>query len=300
MVVPQSQVESYRQIVAAIQSDMSVSVREVLGGVKSSELARALPTVIDPYLEVGSMAGATFFEEQRRLQDVPGRYLAQTITESEAGRIGGIVGAARAEETYGKLTQLVVGAAARLLTERVNDTALGNAIADTATSWKYQRVPRPNCCAFCGMLASRGAVYTSAGSAGSVQGAGVPIPRVRKRGGQAKGIKPRGSRQLGEQYHDNCYCTVVTVKDGNAVEISNDARDTAQAKWWQVYEYAKAEAGEDYKPVHESRTGPDGSIHLQWYWQDSKGNKFRSDGVTDRIVNAMRREKYALDKTGDF
>lgn len=298
--IPESVTQSYRAILSEIQSDLSDTVGQVLGGVKSSELAPALTTVIDPYLELGSMTGATFYEEQRAYQDVPGRYAAQTITESEEARIGGIVGAARAEETYGALSKLIVGAAARLLTERVNDTVLGNAEADTAVSWKYQRVPRPNCCAFCGMLASRGAVYTSAESAGQVVGAGVPIPRVKKRGGQAKGIKTRGSRRMGESFHDNCYCTIVTVKNGNAVEMSNDERDTAQAKWWNVYESAKVSAGEDYKPVHESRTAPDGSILLQWYWQDSKGNKFRSDGVTDRIVNAMRREKYALDKTGDF
>ncbi|PKV80904.1 VG15 protein [Nocardia fluminea] len=52
-------------------------------------------------------------------------------------------------------------------------------------------------CAFCAMLASRGPVYRSDKSALSVVGG--------RRG-------PRGSRELGERYHDNCDCECVLVR----------------------------------------------------------------------------------------
>ncbi|MBF6328741.1 hypothetical protein [Nocardia transvalensis] len=54
-------------------------------------------------------------------------------------------------------------------------------------------------CAFCAMLASRGPVYRSDKSASRVVG----------RNGQ-----PRGSRDLGEQFHDHCDCDVVLVRRG--------------------------------------------------------------------------------------
>ncbi len=56
----------------------------------------------------------------------------------------------------------------------------------------YRRILNsPNPCAFCALLASRGAVYRSAN------------PNVTGRGGA-----PRGVRQVGEAYHDSCSCTL--------------------------------------------------------------------------------------------
>ncbi|MFI6215642.1 hypothetical protein ACIBCD_26925 [Nocardia brasiliensis] len=54
-------------------------------------------------------------------------------------------------------------------------------------------------CAFCAMLASRGPVYRSDKSALTVVG---------------RAGRPRGSRALGELYHDNCDCEVVLVRRG--------------------------------------------------------------------------------------
>lgn len=55
-------------------------------------------------------------------------------------------------------------------------------------------------CAFCAMLASRGPVYRSDKSALSVVGD--------RRG------RTRGSRDLGERYHDHCDCDAVLVREG--------------------------------------------------------------------------------------
>lgn len=303
MLIPMELTDSYRTLLGSLQSDLAASVREVVAGVSTAELPSALATILDPYMELGSMTAATFFEEMREYQGGSGRYTAQTLAGSEAPRARALTGYALAGKgaespTLQAVASTIIGGASRILTERVNDTVIGNAQADVAISWKYQRVPRPNCCAFCGMLASRGAVYTSEAEAGSVVGAGTPIPQdgKRRRGGQAKGIKPRGSRNLGESYHDNCYCTVVSVMNGNGVQLSNEDRDSAQGHWFNVYERAKVEAGEDYHPEFEVSKSSDGSLIKTWHWVDSKGNKFKSDGVTDRIVNAMRREQYADEK----
>lgn len=62
----------------------------------------------------------------------------------------------------------------------------------------WRRVTDADPCAFCAMLASRGAVYLTRESASGVVGRG--------RGGTL-----RGSRQRGEPYHDGCECTVAPL-----------------------------------------------------------------------------------------
>ena len=181
---------------------------------------------------------------------------------------------------------------------------IGNMEADVKTRWRYQRVPRVNCCAFCGMLATRGAVYTSAGSAGSVVGAGVPVTpdgEKRKRGGQGKGIKPRGSRRLGEDYHDNCYCTVTAVKDGEPLDVSENEVLRGLGNWEQMYNLAAADAGDGLKPLFHERETPEGRVR-RWGWVDKDGNEIRRGGedMTKRIINGMRREQYALIRDGEM
>lgn len=295
MIVPTAMTESYRRLLGSLHSDMASSVRDVVAGVGEAELPAALATVVDPYMDLGSMASATFFEEMREYQGAGGRYVAQTVTGSEAERVNVLAGLGLRERTVQGAASTIAGGASRLLTERVNDTMIGNAEADVKVTWKYQRVPRANCCEFCGMLASRGAVYRSEAAAGQVVGRGTPIPAdgVKRAGGQAKGIKPRGSQRMGETYHDNCYCAVVAVMNGVGVQMSDADRDDAQAHWLNVYERAKADAAETYVPKFDVKRATDGSLMKTWYWEDAKGNKFRSKGVTNRIVNAMRREKYA-------
>ncbi|MDU7359627.1 MAG: EndoU domain-containing protein [Propionibacteriaceae bacterium] len=68
-----------------------------------------------------------------------------------------------------------------------------------------------NPCAFCAMLATR-TDYTSPFAAQYVVGRGKTT-RLGARGRRGLGVRPRGSRSLGEKYHDNCGCTVAEVFD---------------------------------------------------------------------------------------
>ena len=85
---------------------------------------------------------------------------------------------------------------------------------------KWVRYASANACAFCALLATRSAVYTSKQSATRVVGQGKDISTnfdasgKRKSGGQARGIKTRGSRKIGEKYHDHCHCVAVEVRPG--------------------------------------------------------------------------------------
>ena len=89
---------------------------------------------------------------------------------------------------------------------------------------KWARHASANACSFCRMLATRGAVYASAGSAGNVGGRGKDVSTnfnpdgTRKKGGQAKGIRTRGTQKIGDKYHDHCHCVVIEVRAGGSYE----------------------------------------------------------------------------------
>ncbi|WP_433597915.1 hypothetical protein ACQPXH_19180 [Nocardia sp. CA-135953] len=86
----------------------------------------------------------------------------------------------------------------RLIMQPARDTIVESAERDPADA-RWARVPKGEVtCAFCLVMASRGAVYTSRAAAVSVIG---------RRG------RTRGKRALGEDYHDFCDCEAVPMWD---------------------------------------------------------------------------------------
>lgn len=193
-------------------------------------LQEAFPEVFNPYAAASSAVSASFYEEVRVMSEVRGRFDAETLDSVDSNRYQALVGwGARGSvlERGGAALaySLLSGGLTQILTELAADTIIGNAALDPAPMG-YQRVPRAGCCAFCGMLASRGAKYGAdqAGQMGGrVIGRGIPVPKQRKSGGQARGIRPRGSRAIGEKFHDDCKCRAMPVNEGNAVQMQADA-----------------------------------------------------------------------------
>lgn len=95
---------------------------------------------------------------------------------------------------------------------------------------RWARHASVNACAFCRMLATRGAVYTSEEAAGQVVGRGKEMSlsdrrrraagNVRRRGGRflAGGTRTRGTQALGAKYHDNCHCIPIPVRAGDSYQ----------------------------------------------------------------------------------
>lgn len=190
-------------------------------------LQEAFPEVFNPYAAASSAVSASFYEEVRDYVEVKGRFDAETLDSVDPSRYGALVGWGARPSVFERGGQalaysLLSGGLTQILTEMSADTIVGNAALDPAPVG-YQRVPRPGCCSFCGMLASRGAAYSSEGAAGGVVGRGLEVPKVKRRGGQAKGIRARGARSLGERFHDDCKCRAVPVNQGNAVQMQSDA-----------------------------------------------------------------------------
>lgn len=193
-----------------------------------SVLFEAFPEVFNPYAAASSAVSASFYEEVRDLSEVSGSFTADTLESVDTGRWNALVGAGTAPRILEQgasnlMFQFLAGGLTSILTSFAADTIVGNAAIDPAPMG-YQRVPKPGCCAFCGMLASRGAAYSSEEAAGGVVGRGVPVEKTQgKRGGRGKGIKARGSSGMGERFHDHCKCRAVPVSPGNSVQLQSDA-----------------------------------------------------------------------------
>jgi len=151
---------------------------------------------------------------------------------------------------------MLAGFTQKMIANSGRDTITNSTALETRRTY-YQRVPRAGCCAFCALLASRGAAYRSAEAAGVVQGRGVDAAETAgKVGGQGKGVKARGSQSIGDRYHDFCRCVVTPAFPGDespylayvekyfsdqygnvAVENENNARDLKKtlANWRSEY-----------------------------------------------------------------
>lgn len=114
------------------------------------------------------------------------------------------------------------------------ETTLLNAEDEPGARWA--RHASANACEFCRMAATRGSVYTSKDAATRVVGRGKDVATnfaangKRKSGGQAKGIRVRGSQKVGDRYHDHCHCMAVAVRPGQ-----NYQPPSYVEKWEQEY-----------------------------------------------------------------
>lgn len=136
---------------------------------------------------------------------------------------------------------------------------------------RWARYASANACGFCRVLATRKAVYRSAADALTVTGRSTNLELSDRRmiaagtatvderlavrqfysrnskwgkTGEAKVRRPRGSRALGEKYHDHCHCTVVAVRPGQSYNPPAYVQ-----QWQQDYEKAHAEHGSNLAAI---------------------------------------------------
>ncbi|WP_159844897.1 VG15 protein [Nocardia sp. CY41] len=193
-----------------------------LSGLESSEfrniLVQAFPELLEPYSVAAAELGAEWYAESA--PDLP--YQPQSFLPSSEGLASSASWAlaAHGEEALSRLG----GAAQRSIWNANRDTIIGNSDREPGATWA--RVARPGACAFCAMLATRGAVYTSREAALKVVGRGKEMSLTdrriraaggdRRQGGQfaAGGTRTRGTGQLGHKYHDHCSCQAKEVRPG--------------------------------------------------------------------------------------
>jgi hypothetical protein len=184
-------------------------------------LLEALPELILPYTEASGLLAAEWYDQLRELANPPGRWEPIYAPPPEQGRLDALarwsVGPLFGESAATPETRLV-GGAQRLVADASRRTIALTANGDPYCV-SYRRVARPKCCTFCGLMASRGAVYTNEYQAGVVIGRGVdPSATAGRRGGQGKGVFARGSQSIGDYFHDDCHCVVVPVHVGQSFQ----------------------------------------------------------------------------------
>ena len=249
-------------VVATIRTLDVVSAREML--------KQVMPEIMDPFLGATTDLSIELLEE---LYSVAGDFdLTDVFPASwEIDRTARwAVNPMTRDNLTSTVTSRVNTAAesmiydtARLVTERgviTNFFARKNRKYGTITRHSvtgnrvaFQRIPKAGACAFCQMLASRGAVYFSAASAGRVVGAGserTGFDKSGKRlsGGIGGGIKARGKRALGSDYHDCCRCVVQPVLPGSFME---DYGPRIQRQYEDKYELARTD--KDGNPITSTK-----------------------------------------------
>lgn len=190
-------------------------------------LLATYPELMRPFLSASADVAAQWYTTLRFNARVPGRFspvLAPLVPDEQFAAV--VRYAVKPLFTPlgvnpgASVLALLGGASQKLIANHGRDTISGSALKDPVKVG-YARIPKSGSCAFCGMLASRGAVYRSEASAGSVVGRGVSTESTAGRaGGQGRGTKARGSRALGSNdFHDHCRCTVMPVFVGDQLAI---------------------------------------------------------------------------------
>lgn len=184
------------------------------------------PELAATWYSVAADLGAHWYSESDELAD----YVAEPSAPPSLERWSGSAAwALTNQDALG----LLAGSLARSVFDGARDTTILNATSEPGSLWA--RHASANACGFCRMVATRhvggnGTYYSSEAAATGVVGRGKEMSladrrdraagRTRRSGAQAGqflagGIKTRGSRNLGEKYHDRCHCIAVEIRPGS-------------------------------------------------------------------------------------
>lgn len=216
-----------KALIAAVGSNDAVVTRNAL--------IEYLPDVVRPYTVASSELAASWYEDLRQ-EALRTPFVATADGSLNQAQVNNLVRFG-VKPLFGQspasVLSLVGGGVQKLVAGAARGTIDTNIDRDPVIVG-YARVPQPGCCAFCGMLASRGAVYRSSNSAGQVVGRGVDSSialdengnrRKGYVGGVGKGVKARGVQGLGKKFHNFCRCVVTPVflgGDNSAVTETAD------------------------------------------------------------------------------
>lgn len=260
-----AEVEEYQSAIDGLTTVAFAQVKALLQALDQPNpiafrdaLLATYPDLLAPYLASAGEVAAVWYSALRSGAGLSVPFVAQAaspapVEQLESGVRYALSPLFRPQEFIGSdVLSLLAGFTQRMIADQGRSTVEGNAVRDSVrVGWA--RVPSPGCCAFCGLLASRGAVYRSEESAGGVVGRGVDAAATAgKRGGQGRGVRARGSASLGDGYHNFCRCTVVPVFRGLDDPDNELVRDT-QKKYDAMYAEAVSTDLSDY-----SRRNPDG------------------------------------------
>ena len=293
--VPGELIDQYGQVVDGLTTLASSDLAQLVGsmdpgrpGASRDVLLATVPGLLEPYIVAAGDAGATFYEVVRGIAAVGGRFLASTVAAPDESRYDALVrwavGSWFHPDNETDVLTLLAGGAQRIVSGAFRDTIAGNAAVDDVLVG-YQRVAAPGCCAFCAMLASRGELNANPDDAERVIGRGVPVEKTKGRsGGQGRGVLPRRTRQIGDEYHDYCRCRAVPVFESTYVELQEEA-----AQYYETYRDAadKIAEGQELRWV-EFPEAKRGGREGRFEWFHANGARLTDKKRLEMTLASMR------------
>lgn len=259
-----AEVEAHQQAVTDLttlaQAELVATWRAV-DLANPSEVAEAtrdvLPAIVAAYTLAGATLAADFYEDIREAAGVAGAFAATLADGPSPERVDALIGwgleplfrqrdvldAESLAEEYGveveprmvpasdpdKALSRLSGGLQRIVANADRDTIAANVERDPADA-TWARHASANACAFCAMLATRDAVYATKESATRVVGRGTDrLYDGTKLDLRRKGVKARGTRELGDKYHDDCRCIAVPEWPDEPLERAPYVDDWAAA-----------------------------------------------------------------------
>jgi hypothetical protein len=165
-------------------------------------------------------------DEPERPSDADEEAPRARVVEPQEGESPARVVTAEPEQPRARVITRLSGATQRYVTTAARDTIVENADREGV---RWTRHAKPDACAFCRLLATRGPDYLTKESAKFVVG--------------NKG-RTRGDRKIGELYHDDCGCEPVPVRAGDSYEPP-----AYVARWTTQYNDAYEDGKGDFRSI---------------------------------------------------
>lgn len=253
-----SEIESYQNVIDGLSAVAFAQIKTLLLTVDDPNpivfrdaLLDAYPELLLPFTDSAAQVSAQWYMELREGTGITSPFtpvLAASPPKEQldAGVRYALSPVFQPQRFIGSdVLSMLAGFTQRMIADAGRDTISGSTAVETRRTY-YQRVPRAGCCAFCGLLASRGAAYRSASSAGAVQGRGVDASDTAgKAGGQGKGVQARGSQAIGDRFHDFCRCVVAP----KFYDADNDYLDYVEKYFSDQYGDVAAENGNNARDL---------------------------------------------------
>lgn len=165
MALTRAEVDRLRDGVASLSTLALRDLEALFRGVDPSDTA-AIATILNELIETYGAASATlasdWYDDVRDRIGVDGRFSAVPM-DSRTGSAGLIDWALTTATTDDTFRTLLAGGVQQRIANASRYTVIGSTLRDpSADGW--QRVTDGDSCAFCSMLAGRGAVYSEAGA----------------------------------------------------------------------------------------------------------------------------------------